>query len=168
MKIVEFDKSYAREDFSCGKPALDEWLQRYAGQSDKSNTTRTFLGVGENSNRIHGYYAMKACELDLDDAALAFGVGKRRYPVPAMLLVRLAVDTDYQGTGVGKRLLVDALERLVDVSRSIGYEVVVVDSIDMEASTFYRKYGFTNFTDMDLKLFMTTKTLKATFDAAGS
>ena len=166
MEIVEFDKFYERERFSSGKPDLDIWLQQYAGQSDRSNTTRTFLAVDRGDPRILGYYSMKAYELDLDDAAAAFGVGKRRYPVPAMLLARLAVDTEFQGTGVGKQLLVDALERLVDVSRSIGYEVVVVDAIDMEASTFYRKYGFQNFVDMDLKLFMTTKTLQATFDSA--
>jgi predicted N-acetyltransferase YhbS len=85
--------------------------------------------------------------------------------MPAMLLARLAVDVSWQGRGIGKLLLVDALERLLDVSRSVGFEVVVVDAIDADASMFYRRYGFTPFEDHSLRLFMTTKRLRSSFAA---
>lgn len=164
IEIVAFDRSFDRSEFSCGKAGLDEWLQQYAGQSERNNTTRTFLAV--EGQRVVGYYATRTLQLDLDEAASAFGVGKRRYPVPAILLARLAVTSRMQGTGLGKHLLVDALVRMVDVSNSVGYEVVVVDAIDHEASTFYRRYGFQPFEDDALHLFMTTKNLHATFAAA--
>ncbi|WP_400996653.1 GNAT family N-acetyltransferase [Agromyces sp. GXQ0307] len=163
IEIVQFDRSYDRSAFSCGKEELDDWLRRYAGQSERNNTTRTFLAV--EGERIVGYYATRTLQLDLDQAASAFGMGKRRYPVPAILLARLAAAITEQGKGVGKMLLVDALRRMVEVSNSVGYEVIVVDAIDHEASTFYRRYGFQPFEDDALHLFMTTRSLRATFAA---
>lgn len=164
LEIVAFTKSVDRSEFRCGKPDLDDWIRQYAGQSERNDTTRTFLAL-DSSGALVGYYATRSCELDLDDAASAFGVGKRRYPVPAMLLARLAVSESSQGQGIGGFPLIDALSRLLDVSRSIGFEVVVVDAIDHDASAFYRRYGFKAFEDDDLHLFMTTKSLRLTFNA---
>lgn len=162
VEIVQFRTSVDRTAFRCGKPDLDEWIRQYAGQSERNDTTRTFLALDDDGTLV-GYYATTACELDLDEAASAFGVGKRRYPVPAMLIARLAVSESTQGRGIGGILLLDALERLLEVSRSIGFEVVVVDAIDHDASAFYRRFGFTVFEDDDLHLFLTTKSLRLTF-----
>ncbi|MGC0369043.1 GNAT family N-acetyltransferase [Microbacterium sp. SLBN-111] len=164
IEIVPFKRGIDRDKFGCGKPDLDEWIRRYAGQSERNDTTRTFLAL-EDDDELVGYYATKACELDLDEASSVYGVGRRRYPVPAMLIARLAVSEQFQGRGVGSVLLFDALHRLVEVSRSIGFEVVVVDAIDHDASAFYRRFGFTAFEDDDLHLFLTTKNLKLTFDS---
>lgn len=165
VEIVPFRRSIRRDGFRCGKPDLDEWIERYAGQSERNDTTRTFLALTDDDELV-GYYATKAYELDLDDAASVYGVGRRRYPVPAMLIARLAVHEDVQGQGIGSFLLVDALQRLIEVSRSIGFEVVVVDAIDRDASVFYRRSGFTAFEDDELHLFLTTKQLKLTFETA--
>jgi hypothetical protein len=45
---------------------------------------------------------------------------------------------------------------MLGVSQSIGFEVVVVDAIDHDASAFYRRFGFTPFHDDGLHLFLTT------------
>lgn len=74
----------------------------------------------------------------------------------------LAVDQGWSGCGVGRQLLVDALERMAEVSRTVGFEVIVVDAIDEEAVTFYARHGFTPFAAHRLKLFMMTKDLLAT------
>jgi len=162
VRIIPFSREVDRTSFRCGKPALDEWIEKYAGQSERSDTTRTFLALDELGFLV-GYYATKACELDLDEAASVYGVGKRKYPVPAMLIARLAVSEVAQGQGLGGLLLYDALARLVTVSESIGFEVVVVDALDHDASAFYRRYGFAQFQDDDLHLFLTTKSLRLTF-----
>lgn len=165
-EIVAFDRRFDRTEFSCGKESLDAWLKQYAGQSERRDTTRTFLAIDPESDRVVGYYATTAIELDLNAEAAAFGVGRRRYPMPAVLIARLAVDSRWQGRGVGKNLLVDALQRIFEASAAVGFEVVVVHAIDADASTFYRRYGFNAFADDELRLFMTTKTLRATFAAA--
>ena len=58
-----------------------------------------------------------------------------------MLLARLAVDTRYQGSGLGKVVLFEALERLFRSSMDIGFEVIVVDAHDDndDAARFYLK-----------------------------
>lgn len=164
VAIVAFDRRFDRTGFACGKAELDQWLQQHAGQSEKRDTTRTFLAVHGLS--VVGYYATRTYELGLDEAAEAFGVGRRKYPVPAMLLARLAVDSTSQGEGLGGRLLVDGLTRLTEASRSVGFEVVVVHAIDADAATFYRRYGFQPFEDHPLRLFLTTKDLRASFATA--
>lgn len=82
-------------------------------------------------------------------------------------LARLAVDRHWRGAGIGKQLLVDAMVRVADASRSVGFEVVVVDAIDDTAVTFYARYGFTRFEGHPRKLFMPVKHLLATLEAAG-
>jgi hypothetical protein len=51
----------------------------------------------------------------------------------------------------------------VKTSHTIGFEIVVVDALDESAACFYLKHGFHRFADHSLKLFMTTKDLRATF-----
>lgn len=91
-----------------------------------------------------------------------YGVGKRAYPIPAVLLARLAGDEEFQGQGVGESLLVHALTEIARASRSVGFEVVVVHAIDRDAVTFYARCGFTRFEDHELHLFMPVKNLLAT------
>jgi hypothetical protein len=80
LRVVPFSGEINRADFACGKSDLDDWIRRYAGQSERKDTTRTFLAIDDGDNLV-GYYSTKAYELDLDEAASAFGVGRRRYPV---------------------------------------------------------------------------------------
>jgi len=91
IEIVPFSKAYDRSAFQCGKPLLDIWLREQASQQEGTGNTRTFLAVAD-SRLVIGYYATTTYRLDVDEAARAFGVGKHRYPVPAVLLARLAVD----------------------------------------------------------------------------
>ncbi len=88
-----------------------------------------------------GYYATTTYRLDLDEAATAFGTGEKPYPVPAVLLARLAVDRKWAGRGVGRQLLVHALDGIATASRAVGFEVVVVHAVDDEAVTFYARYA---------------------------
>ncbi|MFF2452963.1 GNAT family N-acetyltransferase [Isoptericola sp. NPDC058082] len=148
--------------FSCGEPELDDWLTKYAGQSEKRDNVRTTLLLDEQQGRIAGYYSMRTYELSAADAASATG-RSRRYPVPAMLLARLAVDSDYQGHGAGRLLLLDALQKLLAAADNIGFEIVVVHALHEDAACFYLKHGFRRFLDHELNLFLTTKDLRATF-----
>lgn len=166
VEIRPFDRAAVRRtSFSCGQPSLDEWLRRYAGQQERSDNTRTFVAFPEGQDVIAGYYSTTTYRIELDDLSAELGAGKRRYPIPAVLLARLAVDSRWAQRGVGRQLLVDALRRAAEASRSIGFEVVVVDAIDEAAVTFYARYGFTRFERQALKLFLPTKHLLATLES---
>ncbi|MDM8086427.1 GNAT family N-acetyltransferase [Cellulomonas cellasea] len=150
--------------FSCGEAQLDEWLAKYAGQSERKDNVRTTLLLDEQQGRIAGYYSMRTFELAAADATSGTG-RSRRYLVPAMLIARLAVDSAYQGRGTGRLLLFDALRKLVAAADDIGFEMVVVHALHEDAACFYLKHGFQRFLDQELSLFVTTKDLRATFRA---
>lgn len=166
MEIVAFGRSFDRTSFSCGKHDLDQWLKTQAGQQERAGNTRTFLAV--EGTKVIGYYSTTAYQLGLDEAAEMYGVGKRRYPVPAVLLARLAVASSFQGYGTGSRLLIHALGQIAEASRHVGFEIVVVDAIDRDAVTFYSQRGFTQFEEHELRLFMTVKDLLATLESISS
>jgi GNAT superfamily N-acetyltransferase len=166
VEMVPFDRKFDRIMFSCGNSDLDDWLKMQAGQQERANNTRTFLAV--DGLKVIGYYSTTAYRLGLNDAAEMYGVGKRAYPVPAVLLARLAVDEGFQGTGIGSRLLIHALSQIAEASRHVGFEVVVVHAITPDAVAFYAQRGFTQFEDHDLHLFMPVKQLLATLGSLSS
>jgi len=63
-------------------------------------------------------------------------------PIPAIVLGRLAVDTRWQGQGLGADLLQDAVLRALRGSREIGARVLLCHAIDASATAFYLHHGF--------------------------
>jgi hypothetical protein len=65
-------------------------LKTKAGQQERTNNTTTFLAV--DGSTVIGYYATTAYRVGLNEVAEMHGVGKRTYPIPAVLPARLAVE----------------------------------------------------------------------------
>ena len=65
-----------------------------------------------------------------------------RYPIPAVLLARLAVDTSVRGRGIGAFLLRDAMARALKASEQIGARILLVHALHDEARAFYERWGF--------------------------
>ena len=89
-----------------------------------------------------GFYALSAQSVLRDN--VAGGWLKRNVPeqIPAALLGMLGVDQRYQGTGLGKSLLRDAIVRAQGVSGEIVARALLVDPVDAGAADFYRRYAF--------------------------
>jgi GNAT superfamily N-acetyltransferase len=78
-----------------------------------------------------------------------------RYPLlPAVLLGRLAVDSGHQGKGYGGFLLLDAMKRCFELSDRLAAVAMVVDAIGQSAASFYQDYGFIEFPDDPMKLYI--------------
>lgn len=65
-----------------------------------------------------------------------------RYPIPTILIARLAVDRRRQRQRLGSRLLAEALRPAVAASDTAAARLVVVDAIDDQAAALYRHRGF--------------------------
>ena len=111
-----------------------------------------------------GFYTTTSRSVEPGEEALAFGLGRRRYPIPAVLIAQVGVTRAVQGHGIGATLLVDALARILGVADNVGFEMVLVDALNLEACAFYRKMQFESLEDNPLRLFMTIKKLRKTFD----
>lgn len=143
MFLQPLSSNHDRSQFSCGKPALDDWLKTKAGQAEKRGSARTYVLCEDGEEGVVGYYAVAAHTVAYGDAPSSL---VKRHPksglVPAILLAKLAVDLSYQGRGLGERLLADAVGRTVVAADSVGVSLFVVDAIDTEAQEFYQQYGF--------------------------
>jgi predicted N-acetyltransferase YhbS len=131
------------ERFECGRKQLDSWLRAYAGQGQRRDTARTFVVCRRGETDVVGYYTLVASQVDQSDATVEVRRGtSQRFPIPVCLIARLAVDRSVQGVGLGRSLLLDALQRAERASRSVAMRAVLVHALDEEAAAFYARYGF--------------------------
>lgn len=86
-----------------------------------------------------------------------------KYPIPAVLLGRLAVDQSMQGKKLGAILLVNAMKRALLASATIGMYALVVDAKNEKAQSFYQHFGFLPLVDQAMRLFIPLDTI-ATLD----
>jgi predicted N-acetyltransferase YhbS len=147
-------------DFACGEESLDRWLHRYAGQGERRDATRTFVAVDERG-AVSGYYTLVAGQIEHPEATDAVRKGlSPRFPIPAAILARLAVDTSSQKQGLGSRLLKDALERICGAAQEVAIRVVVVHAIDDAAAGFYERFGFRGLSTAPRTLMVTLDELR--------
>jgi GNAT superfamily N-acetyltransferase len=158
--FVPFEKKYQTEHFECGYQMLNDYLKKYARQNHEKGIAKTFVAISqEKSLRIDGYYTLSSTVIEFDSMAKSYQQKMPKYPIPAILIGKLAVDNSVQGKGLGGELLVDALLRIVKVSGEIGIFAVRVDAINLKAKEFYLKYEFIPFSDQSLSLFLPIKTI---------
>lgn len=125
--------------FTCGEPALDDWLRRRALPNEASGSSRTY--VVRAGQRVMGYYALANGAITHAEAP---GRIRRNMPdpVPVMVLARLAVDHEFQGQGIGTGLLRDAVLRTVQASEIVGIRAILVHALSETARRFYEQHGF--------------------------
>jgi GNAT superfamily N-acetyltransferase len=119
---------------------LNEYLKQYALQNQRKNAARTY--VATRGDRVVGYYTLAYGSVSLAEAPPSVKVGLAKYPIPIILLARLAVDVTERGQGLGAGLLKDALLRTVQAAEIAGLRAVLVHAKDDAAKTFYLKFGF--------------------------
>lgn len=126
--------------FDCGKPALTDWLLRHAHQAQSSGSARTFVVCDQD--RVAGYFSLTVGQIDTLEAPDRVRRGMGQYPIPLIILARLAVDLDYQRRGLGASLLQDAIRRTLLIAEQAGIRALLTHPIDAAADTFYRRFGF--------------------------
>jgi GNAT superfamily N-acetyltransferase len=132
--------SHRLEEFDCGKPALTDWLLLHARQAQGSGSARTFVACDQD--RVAAYYSLTVGQIDSLEAPERIRRGIGQYPIPLVILARLAVDLDYQKRGPGFSLLQDAISRTVAIADQAGIRALLTHPIDAEADAFYRRFGF--------------------------
>lgn len=117
FRTESFDgRRHAVEGFSSGRPALDEWLRRYAGQAQRRDLARTFVAT-DGAGAVLGYYTLVATTVRHEAATGSVSRGaSERFPIPACLIARLAADRARQGKRLGSMLLFDVFKRVLAAS----------------------------------------------------
>ena len=101
-------KHHDIRQFRSGVPSLDAWLQRKARLNEAKGGARTYVAC--DGLRVAAFHSLAASAVERRRVPSRVGRSMPQ-PVPVILLGQLAVDTDYQGRGLGSDLLVDAAKR---------------------------------------------------------
>lgn len=159
------NSTHKKSDFSCGKEMLDTYIQKQANQDVKRKLSACFVINETETNLIKGYYTLSnnSVASEFIPEQIKKKLPRSYETIPTTLLGRLAIDDRFQGQGIGKLILIDALKRSCEISKTIGSFAVVVDPIDQEAENFYNKYGFIKLPDSG-KMFLPMKTISQLFE----
>ncbi|MCW5706920.1 GNAT family N-acetyltransferase [Shinella sp.] len=134
------DASHLLDSFDCGKASLNDWLVRHARQGQSSGSAKTFVVAEDRS--VVGYFSLTVGQIDSLEAPERVRKGMGAYPVPVVILARLAVDLRLHGHGMGVGLLQEAIRRTVAISEQAGVRALLTHPIDDDAARFYRRFGF--------------------------
>lgn len=139
-RIEKLRPDHPVESFDCGRQELNRYLVRYAWQNQQAGAAQTYVGiVGEV---LVGYHTLAVGHVTLEDAPQRLTKGLAKHPVPIMLLARLAIDHHWQGQGIGKALLRDAIQRTLQAADIAGIRAFAVHARDDEARGFYEHFDF--------------------------
>lgn len=154
------DKTFDRNSFDCGIEELNNFLKKEARQQQGRGFNVTLVLVDStNPKKILGYYSMMSSTMNADSLPIAIAKKLPKHPIPAVRIGRLARDISAKGQGIGELLLTNALERIKRVSTEIGVYCVIVDAKNVLAKNFYLKYGFIEFNDAPMSIFLPVASL---------
>jgi GNAT superfamily N-acetyltransferase len=138
-------------EFSSDNHSLDVWLKKRALQNEINQTSRTFVICEDN--KVIGYYALAAGSVTHDIAESRIRRNTPN-PIPVVVLGRLAIDKEWQGNGLGRALVRDAILRTLQAAKFLGIRAVLVHALNEKAGKFYKDCGFRESPIDDLTLML--------------
>ncbi len=159
------NEEHSTASFSCGEPELDRFLRESALNRQKAMLSRTYVVPVES--RIAGYYTLAHVQLTSAEVPSKLSRGMPS-SIPAILMARLAVDTGFQGRGLGESLFADALLRTWAVVKEGAAPVrfFLVDAKHERAKGFYLRFGMKPLSDDSLRLYLSYKQIQAALEGA--
>jgi len=163
INIEPLTKAHNRIGFDCGDQALNHFLQKIARQHMGKGLSKTFVLIDtEQPTEIIAYMSLVVCEVLTEDIPHQW---KKKYPsrTPAAKLAKLAVSIDQQRKGYGETLLIDAIQKTLNVSKTMGLAGLFVDAKHKQAKTYYQQFGFLSLPEQLDNLFMPLSTIDESF-----
>lgn len=147
--------------FDCGNEPMNLWLRNHA-LDNEGKVSRTYV-IADAADGVLAYYTLATGRLDLHAMPRKL---RHNLPdvVPVVVLGRLAVDRSHSSLGLGSGLLREAIQRTLEVSRTIGARGLMVHVIDEDAEAFYLQYGFVRSPTAGRSLILPIETIEAALD----
>lgn len=152
---VILTSEYNVKKFDCGNHILNHYLKKYALVNQNSNISACYVITDENN--VIAYYCLTIGSINCVDAPEFLTKDLPKYPIPVLILARLAVDENYQGVGIAKNLLREVIQRSIFLAKDIACVALFVLAKNETAKNFYVKYGFREDFNDPLKLYLPVK-----------
>ena len=99
---VLIDAEFHLESFDCGKDPLNQYLKKFALTNSAAGIARTYVTTRPGEKDVLAYYSLAAGSVERAVAPERVSKGAPNYPIPVVLIARLAVDRHVQGQGLGR------------------------------------------------------------------
>jgi GNAT superfamily N-acetyltransferase len=139
-RVEKLRPDHAIEGFDCGREQFNRYLLKSAGANQQAGAALSYVGL--LGDTVVGYHTLTVGQVSREEAPERLTKGLARHPVPIMLLARLATDRRWQGQGIGKALLRDAMQRTVQAADIAGIRAFAVHGKDEDARRFYEQFDF--------------------------
>ena len=162
--LERLDKSrHDTKTLDCGKPAMNQFLSRFAAKHADLGLSSTWVlleDVQAQKLPVAAYYALAAATLH--KASLPTTQSLPAYPIPVVLLARLAIDRKHQGQGLDEKVLISALRHSVKLAeQGLPAFGLLLDVLDTDALAFYQRFDFFEpLTDDPMRLFVGMERLR--------
>jgi ribosomal protein S18 acetylase RimI-like enzyme len=165
--IELLEKSHDREGFDCGSEPLNLFLKQTARQHAERGISRTFVLVDEDAvvpKAILGFFTLNVCQIKSEFLSAA-ETKKLPRDVSGVRLGRLAVARAHQRQGIGRILLVAAMQKFVEIFNTAGGVGLFVDAKDQMAKRYYEQFGFVSLPSNEFEMFLPVKTIQEALKA---
>ncbi len=147
MEIVKLTADYIMKPFDCGDADLNGFLLYDAKMYLEKKLAYTF--ILEDEGRIVAYYSLLNDKIAKSEAGnAAWRRMKKLFPhrkhfnsYPAVKIGRFAVAKEYEGKGIGRKLMGVIKMKLFDEETNSAFRFLTVDAY-LSAIAFYEKNGF--------------------------
>lgn len=157
--VEKLKSTHVVKTFKSGKHSLDLFIKRHALKNQEADSSQTY--VVHRNGPVVGYYSLTVGSIERQDCPPAItDEMPSGYPIPIILLARLAVDRKEQGRGLGGALLKDAFYRIASAAEIVGARAVLVHAIDSEAKSFYERFNFDEFPVGTMHLMLSMKDVR--------
>lgn len=129
--------------FDCGHSGISSFLKSKARKCVSRNECRVFTAHLGSDNKPCGYYAL---QLGAHNVSFLKDRGKSYITnysgFPSVHIQFFAVQHESQRQGIGRYMLVNALEKSYEISKHAGFYAVTLESLNQRSTDFYKSIGF--------------------------
>jgi GNAT superfamily N-acetyltransferase len=139
---------------------VDDWLATKAlqHQEKKLSVTRVLLDSADN---IAGFYTLASGQVNFSDLPLELAKHLPKRELPVAVLAWLGVNSGYQGSGLGGRLMSQALYDCYEAGKIFSFIAVILDCLDESAKSFYQKWDFQELPRYPFRMILSAKRLES-------
>ena len=168
VTLVPLHRTHDVDKFSSGRETLDTFLKKHALGAPSQGLSQTWVAIS-GSSQVVGYYTLSMSTIEASAATARVAKGMPRYPIPVVLLARLAVDKSVQGQGLGRLLLLAAMRKALQLGRvplmadggpGLPMRAMLVHAIDEQAAQFYEHFGLSRSPTDQLHLMLLLKEIE--------
>jgi len=161
LRVVTFDTSVSYKNiksFDCGNEMINTFVHKSLKKRVKKYLSQAYVLLDEKETFV-GFYTLDTFSITREIFELADKPSGLPPIVPVIKLGMLGLDKSLQKQGIGKKLLRDAIFKVVDISKIAGCKGLYLLA-EEEAVSFYEKLGFVTLKDaVPLPMFLNIETI---------